>query len=79
MSFLTGPTSPKENPNTHYVILHWGLLHRLTMKVVPQGLDTIKTSREGVGGTTTYNDNINHNIFQSYEYINTNAHKFPYL
>ena len=22
---LTGPTSPRETPNTHYIILHWGL------------------------------------------------------
>ena len=46
MSSLTGPTSPRETPNTHYMMLHWGLLPRLTTEVVPQGLDTIKTSRK---------------------------------
>ena len=48
MSFLTWPTSPREIPNTHYIMLHWGLLPRLTTEVVPQGLETIKTSRKGV-------------------------------
>ena len=41
---LAGLTSPIETPNTHYMMSHWGLLPRLTMEVVPQGLDTIKTS-----------------------------------
>ena len=48
MSSLTGLTSPRETPNTHYMMLHWGLLLRLTTEVVPQGLHTIKTSRKGV-------------------------------
>ena len=43
---LIGTTSPRETPNTHYMMLHWGLLPRLTTEVVPQGLDTIKTSRK---------------------------------
>ena len=43
---LTGPTSPRETPNTHYMMLHRGLLPQLTTKVVPQGLDTIRTSRK---------------------------------
>ena len=30
------------------MMLQWGLLNRLTMKVVPQGIDTIKTSCKGV-------------------------------
>ena len=41
---LTGPTSPIVIPNTHYMMLLWGLFPRLTTEVVPQGLDTIKTS-----------------------------------
>ena len=45
---LTGPTSPRETPNTPYMMLHWGLFPPLTTEVVPQGLDTIKTSRKGV-------------------------------
>ena len=71
-----GPlTSPRETTNTYYMMLHWGLLPRLTTEVVPEGLDTIYTSRKGVthipnGGTTTYNDNIHQNIFRSYKYIN---------
>ena len=68
MSSHLGPTSPRETTNTYYMMLHWGLLPRLKTEVVPQGLDTIWTSRKGVthipnGGTTTYNDNIHHNIF----------------
>ena len=63
MSSLTRSTSPRETPNTHYMMLFWGLLSQLTMEVVPQGLDIINTSRKGGkhipnGGTTTYNDNI---------------------
>ena len=50
-SSLTGPASPKEAPNTHYMMLHWGLLPRLTMDVVPQDLDTIKTFRKEVNMT----------------------------
>ena len=38
--------SPIEIPNTHYMMSHWGLFTRLTIEVVPQGLDTIKTSRK---------------------------------
>ena len=45
---LRGPTSPRETPNTHYMMLYYGLLPRLTTEVVPQGLDTIKTSHKGV-------------------------------
>ena len=50
------------------------------MKVVPQGLDTTKTSHKEAtdisnGGTTTYNDNIHHNIFRSYKYINKGFNK----
>ena len=44
MSSLIGLTSPRKNPNTHYMMLHWRLFPQLTMKVVPQGLDTINTS-----------------------------------
>ena len=40
--------TPKEAPNTHCKMLHWGLLPRLTMEVVPQGIDTIKTPCKGV-------------------------------
>ena len=54
MSSMTGLTSPKETPNTHYMMLHWGLLPPLTTKVVPQGLDTIKTSCKEVN-TSGYN------------------------
>ena len=36
-----GPTSPREITITYYMMLHWGLLTRLTTKVVPQDLDTI--------------------------------------
>ena len=39
-------TYPRETPNTHYMMLHWGLLPQLTMKVVPQGIDTINTSHK---------------------------------
>ena len=68
MSSLTGSTSPRETPNTHYMMLFWGLLSQLTMEVVPQGLEKIYTSRKGVthipnGGTTKYNDNTPQNIF----------------
>ena len=45
---LTRSTSPRETPNTHYMILHWGLLPRITTEVVPQGLDTIKTFHKEV-------------------------------
>ena len=45
---LTGLTSPKETPNTQYMMLNWGLLPRLIMEVVPQCLDTINTSRKEV-------------------------------
>ena len=45
MPSLTRLNSPGETPNTHYMMLHWGLLPRLTTEVVAQGLDTIKTSR----------------------------------
>ena len=48
MSSLTRPTSPKETPNTHSIMLNWGLFPRLTTKFVPQGIDTIKTSHKGV-------------------------------
>ena len=63
MSSHMGPTSPRESKNTYYMMLHWGLLLWLTMKVIPQGLNTIYTSRKGVThipkwGTTTYNGNI---------------------
>ena len=48
MSSLIGLTSPREAPNTHYMMLHWGLLFRLTTKVVPQVLYIIMTSRKEV-------------------------------
>ena len=48
MSSHMGPTSPRETKITYYMMLHWGLLPWLTTEVVPQGLDTIKTSRKGV-------------------------------
>ena len=48
MSSLTGLTSPKEAPNTHYMMLHWGPLPQLTTEFVPQVLDIVKTSRKGV-------------------------------
>ena len=44
MSSLTGPTSPREAQNTHYMMLNWGLFPQITMKVLPQGLDIINTS-----------------------------------
>ena len=74
MSSHMGPTSPRDTIITYYIMLHWGLFPRLTMEVVPQGLETIYTSCKGAthipnGGTTTYNDNIHQNIFQSYKYI----------
>ena len=52
------------------------------MEAVPQGLDTIRTSRKGVthipnGATTTYNDNIHQNIFRSYKYINNEDNIYP--
>ena len=47
-SSLTGLSSPREAPNTHYMMLHLGIFPPLTMKVVPQGLNTIKTSCKGV-------------------------------
>ena len=69
---LTGPTYPRETTIIYYMMLYWGLLPRLTTKVVPQGIDTIYTSHKGVtyipnGGATTYNDNIHQNIFRSYK------------
>ena len=78
MSSHMGPTSPTETKITYYMMLHWGLLPRLTTKVLPQGIDTIWTSCKGLthisnGGTTTYNDNIHQNIFRSYKYINKGA------
>ena len=48
MFSLTRMTSPIEAPNTHYMMLYKGLFPRLTMVVVPQGLDTIKKSYKGV-------------------------------
>ena len=33
---LTRSTSPRETPNTHYMILHWELFPRITMQVIPQ-------------------------------------------
>ena len=48
MSTHMGPNSPKETTITYYIMLHWGLLPQLTMEVVPQGLNTIKTSHKGV-------------------------------
>ena len=76
MSSHMGPTSSRETTSTYYMMLHWGLLSQLTMEVVPQGLDTIYTSRKWVthipnGGTKTYNDNIHQNIFRSYKYTNS--------
>ena len=41
MSSHMGPTSPRETKIKYYMMLHWGLLPRITMEVVPQGLDTI--------------------------------------
>ena len=75
MSSHMGPTSRRDTKSTYYMMLHWGLLPQLTTEVLPKDLDTIQTSRKGVthipnGGTTTYNDNIHHNIFQSQKYIN---------
>ena len=43
---LAGLNSPRETPNTHYMMSHWGQFPRLTTKVVPQFLDTINTSRK---------------------------------
>ena len=40
MPSLTGPNFPREVPNTNYMMLHWG--------IVPQALDIIKKSLEGV-------------------------------
>ena len=48
MSSLIGSNSPKETPNTHYMMLHWALFPRFTMKVVPQGINKIKTSLKWV-------------------------------
>ena len=78
MSSHMGPTSLRETIITYYMMLHWGLLPRLTTKVVPQDLDTIKTSHKGVrnihnGVSTTYNDSTHQNIFRSYKYINTSS------
>ena len=47
MSSLTRMTSQREAPNTHYMILYRGLLPQLTIEVLPQGLDIIKTSHKG--------------------------------
>ena len=41
MSCHMGPTSPRETTSTYYMMLHLGLLPRLTSEVVPQDLDTI--------------------------------------
>ena len=41
MSSHMGPISPRETTITYYMMLHWGLLPRLTTEVVPQDLDTI--------------------------------------
>ena len=46
MSSHMGPTSPRETTTTYYMMLHWGLLSRLTTEVVPQGLYTIMTSQK---------------------------------
>ena len=43
---LPGPNSPRETANIHSMMLNYGLFPRLTKEVVPQGLDTIKTSRK---------------------------------
>ena len=43
---LTQLTSPRETPKIHYMMLHWGLLPRLTTEFVPQGIYTIMTSRK---------------------------------
>ena len=43
---LTGPTSSRETPKIHYMMLHWGLLPWLTTEVVPQGLYTVMASRK---------------------------------
>ena len=48
MSSLIGPTSPIDIANTHYMILQWVLFPRLTMEVVPQELDIIKTYQKGL-------------------------------
>ena len=45
---LAGQTSPRETPNTRYMMSQWGLLPLLTMEVEPQYVDTIKTSRKEV-------------------------------
>ena len=41
MSSHMGPTT-----STYYMMLHWGLLPGVTTEVVPQGIDTIKTSHK---------------------------------
>ena len=48
MSSHMGPTSPRETTIIYYMMLHWGLFPRITMEVVPKGLDIVKTSRKGV-------------------------------
>ena len=48
MSSHMGTTSPRETKITYYMMLHWGLFPQVTMEVVPQGIDMIKTSRKGV-------------------------------
>ena len=48
LSSLIGMNSPKETPNTHYMMLHSRLFPWLIIELVPQGLDTIKTSLKGV-------------------------------
>ena len=73
---LTGMTSPRETPNTHCMMLHWGLFPRRTMEVVPQGLYTIMTSQKdlktSVMGVQQHTMIIyTENIFQSYKYIST--------
>ena len=41
---LTGLNSLRETRNTHYMMSQWGLFPQITREVVPQGIDTIKTS-----------------------------------
>ena len=45
---LTGPTSPRETPKAHYIILYQGVFSQLTTKFVPQGPYKIMVSwKEG--------------------------------
>ena len=77
LSSLIGPNSPREAPNTHYMMLHRGLFPRLTTEVVPQGLDTIKTSHKEENtcpmGVQKYTMIIH--IIISSEVTNTSTHK----